>query len=148
MPECIAIRGDGGAVVIELVGYENERSDDYSDANWIACTVRAACGGVVASMRFSMGTRDLARFATELQQMLGLLTGSARLQTDEQQVSIRIAMRASGGALVEGSVSSAGHPHATMKYSFDSDQSYLREALVAAQKATAAFPELLPHLRG
>lgn len=143
----VVFRGEGCEVQLEIIGYENASALDYSDANWLSCRATASCAGVNAASSLAITTRDLVRFAQELEAVLRSPGGAAILGTDENQIRLRVSLGKTGEGRFDGELTTPGRPRASMSFSCDTDQTYVRASLKEIAHAISEFPERLTDLR-
>jgi hypothetical protein len=136
----VSIKGHGASIAIEVFGYENLSAQNASDANWLNCRVVVDMGQFVGNYDASFTTSDFIRFRNELKTLQNTMRGSASFVTDEEALNCTIEMRATGTALVKGTARVHGHTTATLSFSFESDQSFLAEALREVEAAVCEFP--------
>lgn len=136
----VEIKGHGGCVVLSVDGYENPGAQDVSDANWLSCGVRLTVAGVSASVAASFGTRDFARFLEQLERVAADLKGVARFETDEEALSIKVELAGRGTGTISGVLRVSEHATATVEFSFDSDQTFLVQAITELRSLHGEFP--------
>ncbi len=139
----IRVAGPGAHMDIAVLGYERaERSDVEPD--WLSCEVRCAIGSFGAALSIPLATEDLARFRDSLAVALVRLTGSARMDTIEERVTLAVEMGARGTAAVSGTINNHSGPYASLSFRFETDQSYLGRTLSEIEATLKSFPERLP----
>lgn len=136
----VPIGGTGGSVTIEVIGYENPAAGDDSDANWLRSTVRVSVGPFAGDIEGSLTTQDFAYFERELSEVLRTLQGKATFQTDEGWLRFEVGMSLRGTATVSGVVKAGGGSQASLRFSFETDQSYLGETNRALGAVAKDFP--------
>jgi len=136
----ISIKGDGGLVAIDVLGYESPNAINDSDANWLASRVVVAVGPFCAKLDAVLTTHDFIHFERDLASMLRTLTGKAEFQTDEESLRFAIHMGPLGVAMVNGIVRSISETRASMEFSFPTDQTYLDRARYSLSDITKCFP--------
>lgn len=139
-PINISIKGDGGIVAIDVLGYENPNGTNDSDANWLASRVIVAVGPFCAKLDAALTTLDFIHFERDLDSMLRALSGKAEFQTDEESLRFTVHMGPQGVAMVNGIVRFIGETRASMEFSFPTDQTYLDRARYSLSKITKWFP--------
>lgn len=136
----VPIAGTGGSVTIEVIGYENPAAGNDSDANWLRSTVRVSVGPFAGDIEGSLTTQDFAYFERELSEVLRTLQGKATFQTDEDWLRFEVGMGSRGTATVSGVVKAGGGSQASLRFSFETDQSYLGETNRALGAVAKDFP--------
>lgn len=141
----VPIAGSGGSVTIEVIGYESPDAGNDSDANWLRSTVRVSVGPFAGDIEGSLTTQDFAYFERELSEMLRTLQGKATFQTDEDWLRVEVGMGSRGTATVSGVVKAESGSQASLRFSFETDQSYLGETKRALSEVANEFP--VKHVR-
>lgn len=136
----VPIAGTGALVRIEVIGYENPAAGNDSDANWLRSTVRVSVGPFAGDIEGSLTTQDFAYFERELSEVLRTLQGKATFQTGEDWLRFEVGMGSRGTATVSGVVKAGGGSQASLRFSFETDQSYLRETNRALGAVAKDFP--------
>ena len=136
----VEFKGHGGVVLVSVGGYENPGAQTVSDANWLSCCVELTVGGVSASLNASFGTRDFSRFLEQLERILIDLDGVAPFETDEDALALKVALAAKGTGTVSGVLRCVDQARATVEFSFESDQTFLRQAIVELRNLCREFP--------
>ena len=141
----VSIAGSGGSISIEVIGYESPDAGNHSDANWLRSTVRVSVGPFAGDIEGSLTTQDFAYFERELSEMLRTLQGKATFQTDEDWLRVEVGMGSRGTATVSGVVKAESGSQASLRFSFETDQSYLGETKRALSEVANEFP--VKHVR-
>lgn len=136
----IEIRGHGGHLRVEVLGYENPSAQDLSDANWLSCDVLVEVSAFSGNISCSFSTQDFIQFRDELRELLANRSGIASFLTDEEHLGIRLEMEATGIVRIEGMAQIYDMPQATLSFSFESDGSFLTTALRDLEKLIKVFP--------
>ncbi len=136
----VPIEGTGGSISIDVLGYENAGASNESDANWLRSRTRVVAGSFAGEIDAALTTQDFAYFARELTEMLRTLTGKATFQTDEDRLRFEVEMRSRGIATVSGAVKANDVPRASLRFSFETDQSFLAQTKRALSEVAERFP--------
>lgn len=136
----ISIKGDGGLLAIDVLGYENPSATNDSDANWLISSIMVAVGPFCAKLDAVLTTHDFVHFERDLASMLRALAGKAEFQTDEESLCFAVHMGPQGVAMVNGIVQFIGETRASMEFSFPTDQTYLDRARCSLSDITKRFP--------
>jgi len=136
----VPIAGSGGSITIEVLGYENPGAGNDSDANWLRSKVRVVVGPFSGEVDAALTTQDFVYFERELTEMLRTLEGKATFQTDEDWLRFEIGMGSRGTATVSGAVKAGGGTQASLRFWFETDQSFLAQT----KRALAEVAEHLP----
>lgn len=140
MPAEISIEGHGGRLVIVVLCYENVLATHTADANWLRCEVRVRMGGWEGAVRVSLTTEDFVLFCQDLQHVLEGTATTATFDTMEEVLALRVEETRTGICRITGTVRDRSSPQIEFLFVLDSDQSYLRSALVGLQQVVATFP--------
>jgi hypothetical protein len=137
----LEFRGEGGRIEVEFLGYENPAAALESDANWLKCNATVSVEGFTANSPMSISTEDVERFATAFDAMTANGAGAAVLDTEEEQLRVAIDLRKTGQVTISGEIASRYPvPSARLKFSFESDQTYLVEVSRRVALIREAFP--------
>jgi len=140
MSEIITIAGDGAQIILTLHGYERERTSDLSDANWLDCHLNFRIGEITGSIDLTIESHDLKGFAEQLDRLIQGDIIEAELKPVEEAVLCTINMTTFGHALVSGVIKTHGSVKAELLFSFESDQSFLRQTSIELNAAVEKFP--------
>lgn len=136
----VPIEGSGGSISIEVLGYENPTASNDSDANWLRSRIRIAAGPFSGETDAALTTQDFVYFERELAEALRTLKGKATFQTDEDSLRFDVEMSSRGAATVSGAVKAGGGSQASLRFSFETDQSYLAQTKRALGEIVEHFP--------
>lgn len=136
----ILIEGGGCFVSVVVEGYEREVAEEFSDANWLKCTIKLGIGAFSAKFYATMTTQDFVEFQSDLSKSIKNLSGIATFRTDEEWLSLDIEMNARGAAHVRGAAQVHGLPKAKLNFEFETDQSYLSQTCLQLGKVVQTFP--------
>lgn len=136
----VPVGGNGGSISIEVFGYENAGASDTSDANWLRSRVSVVAGPFSGRFDAALTTQDFARFARELANMLRTLQGTAAFQTDEEWLSFEVVMGPRGTCTVSGAAKTTAGSRASLRFAFESDQSWVAQTLRAVAEVVDSFP--------
>lgn len=137
----ISIEGNGGSISIEVFGYENATASNDSDANWLRSRIRVAAGPFSGETDAALTTQDFVYFERELTEVLRTLKGKATFQTDEDSLRFDVEMGSRGTATVSGAAkASGGGSQASLRFAFETDQSYLAQTKRALAEMVKHFP--------
>jgi len=134
------IQGAGAHVEVNVLSYERASATDQSDANWLRCRASGSFNGFSCIVDYSIMTADFRQFGSALQEMLDGRVGDAYFITAEEGLEIQVHQKPSGQCIVSGYLRSLGMPKAKLEFRFDSDQSYIRQALIQLTETNQRFP--------
>lgn len=133
--------GDGGDQLrIDLLGYERAPVGDYSDDNWLSVAVEVRAGGFAGFFSASFLTSELKAFHLDAAKLYDSLTGYAKFQTLEEQLSIDLAADGRGHIHLTGHAADQPGIGNALAFNFTFDQTQLRSSVQSLADATAAFP--------
>jgi hypothetical protein len=116
-------------------------SDEIRKQNWARARVRLAVEGFVADVSAFFDKEDFVNFYGELQRLDRTLSGTAKLEPLDQQVSLALTVDARGHLKLEGHVWSRAACGNKLSYSLEVDQTYLKEPLQQLHAAIDAWAE-------
>jgi hypothetical protein len=134
------IRGGGSEVKISVLGYERESAVENSDANWLKARIAIRVGPFYADYEAALTTHDFAEFTEHLARIVADLEGQASFRTDEEWLSLEVELNKRGAATVQGIARVHGSPSASLSIRFNTDQSYLSQALAECRQIVRNFP--------
>jgi hypothetical protein len=141
------IRGEGGAIAVEVSRYENPDSPDATDRNWLSCRISVDVPPFSGSFEANLLTDDLEDLRNTLREFLLGSLEELSFEPFEQQMTLRVSKRAGGRAHVAGTLRAAVAGRTELSFELLSDQSYLRGALSSLEELERDFPVVGgPHL--
>jgi hypothetical protein len=135
-----SLQGQDAVIKIDAFRYENPRAHDPHDADWILCKLSIKAGPFSAEYDTSLTARDFSEFRGLLEVAWSSLSGKATFSTPEGTLEFTISFQRGGQATVHGTCRNAGISRARMEFEFQTDQTFIREALSDLGRVTAAFP--------
>jgi hypothetical protein len=138
-----------GPLRIWVHGRQYPDATDGWDGNWLRVT--AHCGADGASVAVSGAILDTVSFATFGQQLATLhqsLTGEARLESVEPNLSARIVARGGAGQLTLRVDMTSNPLDQGHWFAYEIDQSYLPGAIAACEAVIQRYPVRSPAERG
>lgn len=102
---------------------------------WARARVKLAVEGFVADVAVFIDRDDFARFASELEALDQSLSGVARLEPLERQVSLRVSADHRGRLTLKGELRAQAGSGTRLEFEFELDQTFLREPLAQLQDA-------------
>lgn len=139
MSEGITIGGHGARIELNVQGYERENASILSDANWLSCLLNFEIGPIAGATKLSMETHDLKSFKAQLDQLVRADRTRAELSPIEEVFQCTITMGTLGHALVSGVIKTGDTVKVELSFSFDSDQSFLRQTSIELEAAIEKF---------
>lgn len=136
----MSIKGSGGSILIEVLGYERPTESGGSDANWVNCRVDLSVIPFRGQYNASFTTQDFVDFHKELDAIVCGTISKAAFIGDEQSLSFEIEIGARGAAVVTGEACLLGQPKVAVKFSFETDQSYLQGSLKELAEVIKQYP--------
>lgn len=133
----------GGEIEIGVERYEQQEASHEYDANWLVCSVRVQTGTFSGSMPISILTFELVNFRDTLEHLIERESGSAQLNTLEEQLLIEIQSSQSGSASVTGVVTSADR-RTSIKFEFTTPLGVLATTHAELISILEAFPPRSP----
>lgn len=136
----VPIEGTGGSISIEVLGYENAAASNESDANWLKSRIKVVAGPFSGEFDAALTTQDFVYFERELNELLRSLQGKATFQTDEEWLRFEVVMGSRGTCTVSGAAKTSSGSQASLRFAFESDQSWLAETMRALAEVVENFP--------
>ena len=134
------LKGEAAKIDIYVSGYERPAAENQSDANWLRCKGTVLIGRFSCSGDYSMMTSEFAEFEKTLKAGIERLSGVVSFSTIEGGLGWDIEFNSRGQATISGFVKSVGSPKAELRFSFQSDQSYLQQTLSELVTVNRQFP--------
>ena len=139
MESCVEFRGQGGTLVVTVVGYEREVASDESDANWLSCSANLILQHLSFSVAFAATTRDFLRFREQLS-AITTSAGSATLATDEEVITIRLQRTAIGELTINAVMKDQGVPRSRVEVELLNDQTHVSDIRGEVELIVNRFP--------
>lgn len=136
----VCIRGDAVSITLAVAGYERPQNTDVDDANWLVGTVSISAPNLSGTAGLTLVTTELNTFCTQLRNAQEIVSGTARLETLEEGISLVVRYGSLGRAEVEGRITLDHGPRLSVSFSFETDQSYLAATLMELEQAVSDFP--------
>jgi hypothetical protein len=140
MSNSIEIKGQGAGLTVMISGYERPDAENVHDANWLRCAASVAVREFSCKLEAAFTTYDFAEFEAQLDNVLSALKGKASFVTDEKALGLDVEFRNTGLAVVSGVVQVRGLPKAALSFSFETDQTFLRQTHRELRAAVQSFP--------
>ena len=140
MAEQIKFAGEQGSLVVEIYGYERAEVEDQDDANWLRSELTIKAGPFSGAFKSAFTTYDLVGLHDRLRNGLAALSGTLSFQNTEHDVAFDIEFGKGGGATISGTVHPHRSPEVSLKFNFDTDQSYLTQTLCQLEAVLRRFP--------
>lgn len=135
----VEIVGQAARLRIEVLGYENPSPQTPSDANWLSCRIEVVVGGFEGRVGASLTAQDFVVFHQALRSSVDALRKGAVFETDEDALRLNVEMRATGTAVITGILHDWGRA-TSLSFSFESDQTYLRQTVGMLGKVIRQYP--------
>lgn len=122
-----------------VFGREFEDLHDYSDGNWLRVFARCSAGrSTVEAKGPIIHAPELAKWLKELRECNSSLNGEAVLACMEPNLSARIWLKDGRGEFILNIT--PDHVSQEHRYTFQIDQSYLRELIFGLEDVLKRFP--------
>ncbi len=141
-PSTELLIGDAGGehVLIRALSRKHPGLFDSWDANWIACEIEVAVGGFHGAFRADLRSDEFLAFSRTMDDLAVALDSVATFSTMEQQLSVLLAGDGRGHVRVEGSASDTAGSGNRLHFSFEIDQTYLKQIQRDLEVILEAFP--------
>lgn len=127
-------------VAVAVHGYERRPSGEYYDDNWLNVEVSVEAGAFKGRYSASFLTGELESFRDQLGELVKSLSGSARLETMETQLSLELVGNGRGGIALKGEAWDKPGIGNRLHFGFNLDQTQAAEALRAMDATTKQYP--------
>jgi hypothetical protein len=127
----------GDHLIVAIHGRPDERDD------WLDSTVTVSAGAFAGSYNAVLTTCDFPRFRQELQRLYDTLEGVARFSTIERQIAITLSANSRGCISVEGSAEDAIADGNSLKFRFETDQTFLPPLIRQIREIEMQYPNRL-----
>ena len=141
MASVMKLGGEGGEIELRVLRYERPEVTEGPDANWLVSEVTAAVDGFRAHVRAAIDSRDIAAFSDELASALAGARESAVLETDEEQIRVRVNLHRTGRAEVLAELGSGARcPGGLLRVRFESDQTFVSALARSVASVLDSYP--------
>jgi len=140
MSEQITVNGHRGSLIINVSSYERPDANDPDDANWLKSDATIKVGVFTGAFRFSLTTYDLITFYQAFKTGLSTLSGTVPFRTTESDIVLEILFDSRGSAVIKGCFEPQESLEASLRFRFDSDQSYLAQTAFQLDAVIRRFP--------
>jgi hypothetical protein len=146
MSNTVTFAGNGGKIVIEVIGYEipapsgADLKDGAWDANWLSARLKAEAGSFCGTFWLSLQTPELTGLCAELERATDSMSGQATFTNLENDLKLTISFGQRGAAEIAGVLTPGGSSPGTLHFQFQSDQSYLVRSVEDLKCLTRQFP--------
>ena len=141
MRQEIAISGDGGAVMLFVIGREQDQPQSIDDANWVRVMVSIIVGPFSGEFEAAFGSSDFEAFHQQLANLLAGSSKTAAFRTDEEGLEMDLATVGMTGAVqVDGMARVHGLPRGALSFSFETDRTYLDKTVRQLARVIHLFP--------
>lgn len=140
MSDTINIRGHNARVTITILGYERPDAADESDANWLSAQITCDAGDFRGSVATSLTTHEITALRDDLRRAVDTLTGTITFSPNEEALVLDLTFHVTGKASISCALQRRGEVSATLRFAFDSDQTFLMETLRELDAACSRVP--------
>jgi hypothetical protein len=128
-------------IEIDVLRYEeNQPVGEFYDDNWLTVEISVHAGGFHGKAGAALITSELVNFASELVPLFETLKGSARFETIEEQLSLRLVGDGKGHIELRGEVADRAGTGNRLRFTLQFDQSQLGISIRQLEKVTSQFP--------
>jgi hypothetical protein len=140
MSNTVAFAGDGGKIVIEILGYERPAASDVDDANWLDAKLSAEAGSFRGSFKLSLTTAELIGLWKDLEKAAVSLSGRVAFESLDSDLELTISFGDRGAVEIAGVLQPGGWSPGALHFQFQSDQSYLSKSVEELKSLSKQFP--------
>ena len=127
-------------IEVDVLGYERSPTGDYHDDNWLTVKIKVSAGGFHGQTDAAIMTYEIAAFTLELRILFKKLTGSAKFETLEEQLSLELRGDGKGHIDVSGEVEDNLGMGNRLRFAIKIDQSQLAQSLRELETVILKFP--------
>ena len=127
-------------IEIDVLGYENQPVGEYYDDNWLTVEICVHAGGFHGKTCAALITSELVKSASELSLLFETLSGSAKFETVEDQLSLQLVGDGKGHIELRGEVADRAGDGNRLSFTLQFDQSQLGISIRQLEKVTLQFP--------
>ncbi len=127
-------------IEVDVLGYERAAVGEYWDNNWLVVEIRVHAGGFHGKASAAIIASELIQFATELRPLYETLSGSAKFETMEGQLSLHLVGDGKGHIELRGEVGDQPGIGNRLNFTLNFDQSQLERSVREIEKVTLQFP--------
>ena len=80
MKDAASIKGDDGAVALQILGYENAQAQSVDDSNWLGARLEVQGGPFVGVIMFAITAPELARLCQQVKEVTKNVSGKCPFQ--------------------------------------------------------------------
>ncbi len=137
----VVFSGDGGEHLrIDVLGYERAPVGEYFDDNWLSVQVTIKAGGFSGSFSASFLTGELETLRQGSLSLYESLTGHAKFETIEGQLSLDLVGDGHGHIRLTGSAEDRAGLGNTLAFAFTFDQTQLQSTVQGLARVLDTFP--------
>jgi hypothetical protein len=145
MSNTVTFAGNGGKLVIEVFGYEQQPAAPDPgggtwDANWLDANLFAEAGPFRGTFRLSLTTAELIGLCKDLEKSTDSLSGRVAFESLESDLELTISFGERGAVEIAGILRPGGWSPGVLHFQFQSDQSYLAKSVQDLKRLTQQFP--------
>jgi hypothetical protein len=127
-------------LAITLLGRSHPTAGEYWDGNWVRAIVEVVAGGFRGEVGGDLRTDELAAFHRELFPLVESLSGSARLSTQEDWLSIVVTGDGRGHMELSCEIRDQPGVGNSLAFRLALDQTYLRSMAEQLGRAVSEYP--------
>ena len=131
---------EGEKLVVEVHGYVQDKYDNYYDANWMRVSMEIRAGKFSGNTDALFMTAELVKFAQQLRELYQSLEGTAEFKTMENQLNLKVSGDGKGHMKIAGEVRDDASLGNRLIFSFDLDQTFIKQSLNELEKIISTFP--------
>ena len=113
---------------------------DYWDGNWLTCDVTLHVGGFRGAFHANLRTTEFQQFFEQLQELQARLTGTARFEAMEAQLTLALEGDGRGHIAVHGQAQDVAGTGHVLRFRLDLDQTELSTAVKQVAALLRRYP--------
>jgi hypothetical protein len=127
-------------VEVNVLRYEHAPVGEYYDDNWLKIEIHVQAGGFEGKVNAAILAEDLQRFLSQLRPLYETLNGSAKFETMEDQLNLKLVGDGNGHIELRREVADRPGIGNRLHFTLQFDQSQLRASISELEKVTLQFP--------
>ena len=127
-------------IEVDVLRYERSLTGDYHDDNWLTVKIGVQAGGYHGKADATIMTSEVTEFTSELRTLFETLSGTAKFQTLEGQLSLELTGDGKGHIELTGEVKDKPGIGNRLQFTLQIDQSQLGQSLREIENVTLKFP--------
>lgn len=128
-------------VLLEVLGRERPKDEDFWDGNWLVVDVHVRAGGFIGHAVANLRTDEFRRFREALEAAYSAVSGVATFEAMEGWLTLAVTCEKTGRVTIEGDATDRPEMGNRLKFALpDMDQTYLPAVIDQLLACEQAYP--------